>query len=64
MTLVEVGDEARVSAQARSRAAHAAPGTAVTVVWGRPGTAQREIRATVTALPFKPDNRRTDVTAL
>ncbi len=44
--------------------AHAAPGTAVTVFWGRPGTAQREIRATVTALPFKPDHRRTDVTAL
>ncbi len=43
---------------------HAVPGTAVTVVWGRPGTPQREIRATVTALPFKPDNRRTDVTAL
>ncbi|TVZ00659.1 aminomethyl transferase family protein [Trebonia kvetii] len=42
--------------------AHATPGTAVTVIWGRPGTPQREIRATVTALPFKPDNRRTDVT--
>ena len=38
--------------------------SAVTVIWGRPGTAQREIRATVTALPFKPDNRRADVTAL
>jgi vanillate/3-O-methylgallate O-demethylase len=44
--------------------AHAAPGTGVTVVWGRPGTAQREIRATVTSLPFKPDNRRVDVTLL
>lgn len=44
--------------------AHAAPGTGVTVVWGRPGTPQREIRATVTALPFKPDRRRTDVTGL
>jgi vanillate/3-O-methylgallate O-demethylase len=44
--------------------AHAARGTAVSVVWGRPGTAQREIRATVSALPFKPDRRRTDVTAL
>ena len=44
--------------------AHAAPGTQVTVVWGRPGTPQREIRATVTALPFKPDRRRADVTAL
>ena len=44
--------------------AHAAPGTEVTVVWGRPGTPQREIRAAVAALPFKPDRRRTDVTAL
>jgi glycine cleavage system aminomethyltransferase T len=41
--------------------AHATPGTAATVIWGRPGTPQREIRATVTALPFKPDRRRTDV---
>jgi glycine cleavage system aminomethyltransferase T len=44
--------------------AYRAPGTAVTVIWGRAGTPQREIRATVTALPFKPDNRRVDVTAL
>jgi hypothetical protein len=44
--------------------AFAAAGTAVTVVWGRPGTAQREILATVSALPFKPDRRRTDVTTL
>jgi len=44
--------------------AHAAPGTEVTVIWGRPGTAQREIRATVTGLPFKADRRRVDVTAL
>lgn len=36
----------------------AAPGTPVTVLWGRPGTAQREIRAVVTALPFMPDHRR------
>lgn len=43
---------------------HASPGTEVVVLWGRPGTAQREVRATVTALPFKPDRRRTDVTAL
>ena len=42
----------------------ATPGTAVTVIWGRPGTSQREIRATVTALPFKPDHRRVDVSAL
>jgi vanillate/3-O-methylgallate O-demethylase len=44
--------------------AYAAPGTEVTVIWGRPGTPQREIRATVTALPFKPDRRRVDVTSL
>jgi vanillate/3-O-methylgallate O-demethylase len=44
--------------------AHAASGTEVTVIWGRPGTPQREIRATVTALPFKPDHRRVDVSAL
>ena len=43
---------------------HTTPGTELTVLWGRPGTAQREIRATVTALPFKPDRRRTDVAAL
>jgi Bacterial regulatory proteins, lacI family len=40
------------------------PGTEVTVIWGRPGTRQREIRATVTALPFKPDHRRVDVSTL
>ena len=33
------------------------------VIWGRPGTSQREIRAVVAALPFKPDHRRVDVTA-
>ncbi|MGP2442216.1 glycine cleavage T C-terminal barrel domain-containing protein [Streptomyces sp. JW3] len=43
---------------------HAAPGTAVDVLWGRPGTPQRTIRATVTPLPFKPDHRRTDTTTL
>lgn len=42
----------------------ATPGTQVTVVWGRPGTAQRDLRATVTALPFKPDRRRTEVSSL
>lgn len=41
--------------------AHAEPGTEVAVLWGRPGTAQREIRAVVTTLPFKPDHRRVDV---
>jgi vanillate/3-O-methylgallate O-demethylase len=44
--------------------AQATPGTPVTVLWGRPGTTQREIRAEVTALPFKPDRRRTDVSTL
>jgi vanillate/3-O-methylgallate O-demethylase len=44
--------------------AHATPGTEATVIWGRPGTPQRDIRATVTALPFKPDHRRVDVTTL
>ena len=44
--------------------AHAVPGTELTVIWGRPGTPQREIRATVTTLPFKPDHRRIDVTTL
>ena len=43
---------------------HAVPGADVVVLWGRPGTVQREARATVTALPFKPDRRRTDVSAI
>jgi len=42
----------------------AAAGTEVAVLWGRPGTAQRRVAATVTPLPFKPDRRRTDVTTL
>jgi len=33
----------------------------VTVVWGAPGTSQREVRAEVHELPMKPDRRRTDV---
>jgi glycine cleavage system aminomethyltransferase T len=37
---------------------HAAPGTEVGVVWGRPGTPQRTLRARVEPLPFKPDRRR------
>ncbi|WP_219894256.1 glycine cleavage T C-terminal barrel domain-containing protein [Aquisediminimonas profunda] len=41
-----------------------APGTQVSVLWGRPGTPQREIRAKVAALPFKEDRRRTDVSQL
>lgn len=42
----------------------ASEGSPVTVLWGRPGTPQRRIRAVVTRLPFKPDRRRTDVTTL
>jgi len=40
------------------------PGTEVTVVWGRPGTPQKPIRATVAPAPYKRDNRRTNVGAL
>jgi len=43
---------------------YAIPGHEAVVIWGRPGTPQREIRATVAALPFKPDHRRVDVTTL
>lgn len=39
-------------------AAVAEPGTRVAVLWGRPGTRQVEVRATVRATPFKPDRRR------
>lgn len=42
----------------------AVPGTSVAVLWGSPGTSQREVRATVTELPFKPDNRRTDLATI
>lgn len=42
----------------------AQPGMEVQLLWGRPGSAQREIRATVSALPFKEDRRRIDVQAL
>lgn len=39
----------------------AAPGTEVSVIWGRRGGAQKEIRAVVVPLPFKEDKRRVDV---
>lgn len=42
----------------------AEPATQASVLWGRPGTPQREIGALVSALPFKPDRRRVDVTGL
>ena len=44
--------------------AHSEPGTEVVVVWGNPGTPQKEIRATVAPAPYKKDNRRADVAAL
>ncbi len=43
---------------------HATPGTAVNVVWGRPGQKQKAIRATVAPAPYKRDNRRADVGSL
>jgi vanillate/3-O-methylgallate O-demethylase len=33
----------------------------VSIIWGRPGTLQKEIRATVAPAPYKKDNRRADV---
>jgi len=40
------------------------PGTEVTVIWGRPGMPQKDIRATVAPAPYKKDNRRVDVSRL
>jgi glycine cleavage system aminomethyltransferase T len=37
------------------------PGTEVTVIWGQAGGPQREVRATVTQLPFKRDIRRSTI---
>ncbi|GGC01225.1 hypothetical protein GCM10011494_19760 [Novosphingobium endophyticum] len=42
----------------------AAPGTDVEVLWGTSPDNQRIVRASTIELPFKPDNRRTDVKAL
>ncbi len=36
-------------------------GRPVTVLWGRPGGPQREIRATIAPAPYKSDNRRADL---
>lgn len=41
--------------------AHAQIGTEVTVIWGAPGTPQREIRAVVAAAPYKEDRGRVDL---
>ena len=41
-----------------------APGTQVTVIWGRPGMPQKLIRSTVAPVPYKRDNRRIDLTVL
>ena len=40
------------------------PGTHVTVVWGRPGSPQKLIRAVVAPAPYKRDNRRFDLSQL
>lgn len=42
----------------------ATPGAEVTVVWGRPGMPQKQIRATAAPAPYKRDNRRADVAQL
>lgn len=43
---------------------HSAIGTEVSVLWGSPGSAQREVRAVVVRTPAKPDRRRTDVSII
>lgn len=40
------------------------PGTEVVIVWGTPGTSQKQIRATVAPAPYKKDKRRMDVSVL
>jgi vanillate/3-O-methylgallate O-demethylase len=44
--------------------AHAAPGTDVSVIWGRPGSRQKQIRAKVAPAPYKTDRRRLDISTL
>jgi len=40
------------------------PGTRVEVVWGAAGFPEKKIKATVAPAPYKPDNRRVDVSLL
>ncbi|HWI21125.1 MAG TPA: hypothetical protein VNT22_00770 [Baekduia sp.] len=42
----------------------AAPGNELTVIWGAPGTSQREIRAVTAPVPYKQDRARVDLTTL
>ena len=44
--------------------ANADIGTEVSVIWGNPGEAQKDIRATVAPAPYKTDKRRADLTKL
>jgi vanillate/3-O-methylgallate O-demethylase len=43
---------------------HSEPGTDVTLIWGKPGKPQKEIRARVAPAPYKKDNRKADVRSL
>jgi vanillate/3-O-methylgallate O-demethylase len=44
--------------------AQSEPGTEVVVVWGNPGSPQKEIHAIVAPAPYKKDNRRADLASL
>jgi vanillate/3-O-methylgallate O-demethylase len=44
--------------------AHAKPGSEVSILWGRPGTPRKTVRATVAPAPYKKDNRKADLTTL
>jgi vanillate/3-O-methylgallate O-demethylase len=44
--------------------AQSEPGTDVSVIWGNPGTPQKEMRAKVAPAPYKTDNRRADLVSL
>jgi len=45
-------------------AAYAEPGTKVSIIWGNPGSPQKEIRAIVAPAPYKTDNRRANLHAV